>query len=123
MSLMTAGLHVPHDDRATLELWSRSTANRAGMVSRARLVLAVADGLGRTETSRRVGVSRPTVIQWRDRSAEQGLAGLDDASRSGRAKQVDEAAILAATLDSPPDRLGVTHWSTRLLGAHLGVSD
>jgi hypothetical protein len=32
-------------------------------------------------------------------------------------------AIVQATLDPPPERLGVTHWSTRLLGAHLGVSN
>ncbi len=51
------------------------------------------------------------------------MAGLDDAPRSGRPKEVDEAAILAATLDPPPERLGVTHWSTRLLGTHLEISD
>ena len=29
--------------------------------------------------------------------------------------------IIAATLDPPPDRLGVTHWSTRLLADFLGI--
>jgi hypothetical protein len=28
-----------------------------------------------------------------------------------------------ATLEPPPARLGVTHWSSRLLGAALGVSN
>jgi hypothetical protein len=36
---------------------------------------------------------------------------------------VDDAAILAATLDPPPERLGVTHWSTRLLARELRVGD
>ena len=36
---------------------------------------------------------------------------------------VDEAAVVAATLEPPPDRLGVTHWSTRLLAAELGISN
>ena len=80
MSFMTAVLQVPDDDRATLEMWSRSTAIRAGLVTRARIVLACAEGMGTTETARRLGVSRPTVIQWRDRYAEHGLAGLDDAA-------------------------------------------
>ena len=35
----------------------------------------------------------------------------------------DEDAIVAATLNPPPESLGVTHWSTRLLAAHLGVGD
>jgi transposase len=68
-------------------------------------------------------VTRPTVIKWRDRFAAHGLAGLDDEPRSGRPKTVDDAAIIAATLDPPPERLGVTHWSTRLLARHLGVGD
>ena len=35
---------------------------------------------------------------------------------------VDEVAVVSATLEPPPERLGVTHWSTRLLGAELGIS-
>jgi transposase len=31
--------------------------------------------------------------------------------------------VVAATLKPPPKKYGVTHWSTRLLAAHLGVSD
>jgi transposase len=63
------------------------------------------------------------VIKWRDRFAERGLAGLGDAPRSGRPKTVDDSAIIAATLDAPPETLGVTHWSSRLLGRHLGIGD
>ena len=123
MSLMTHSLQVSDEDRATLRAWSRSTAIRAGLVTRARIVLASADGHGTSEVSRRVGVSRPTVIQWRNRYAAEGLAGLEDAARSGRPAHVDEDAIVAATLSPPPDSLGVTHWSTRLLAVHLGVGD
>jgi hypothetical protein len=32
------------------------------------------------------------------------------------------AEILATTLTPPPQVLGVTHWSSRLLGAELGIS-
>ena len=68
-------------------------------------------------------MTRPTVIKWRDRFAEHGLAGLGDEPRPGRPKTVDDSAIIAATLDPPPDSLAVTHWSSRLLGKHLGVGD
>ncbi|HEU4514573.1 MAG TPA: IS630 family transposase, partial [Nocardioidaceae bacterium] len=43
--------------------------------------------------------------------------------RSGRPKTVDDAAIVARTLEPPPKRLGVTHWSTRLLAQELGCGD
>jgi len=63
------------------------------------------------------------VIQWRGRYAKDGLDGLHDAPRSGRPKTIDDSDIIAATLEPPPDRLAVTHWSTRLLGSVLGISD
>jgi hypothetical protein len=71
-----------------------------------RIVLAVAAGAGTSEAARLVGVSRPTVIKWRDRFAARGLSGLEDEARSGRPKTVDDAAIIAATLEPPPARLG-----------------
>jgi transposase len=36
---------------------------------------------------------------------------------------IDRRKVVAATLKPPPKKYGVTHWSTRLLAAHLGVSD
>jgi hypothetical protein len=43
-----------------------------------------ADGVSSTEIADRVGVSRPTVIDWRARYQRSGIAGLDDDPRSGR---------------------------------------
>ena len=110
-------------DRATLESWTRSSTISAGQRERAEIVLAVADGTGVSGASRTLGVSRPTVIKWRDRFTADGVAGLDDRPRSGRPKTIDDAQIIAATLDPPPGSLSVTHWSTRLLGRYLGISD
>ena len=110
-------------DRATLEYWTRCSTLSAGHRERARIVLAIADGAGTSATARMIGVSRPTVIKWRERFAALGLAGLDDRPRSGRPKTIDDAQIIAATLESPPASLAVTHWSSRLLGRYLGISD
>ena len=123
MALLTAEVQIPDEDHATLVSWSRSTSIRAGLVTRAKIVLSAGEGLGTSAISSKLGVSRPTVIQWRERYALDGLSGLGDADRSGRPKTVDDAVIIAATLDPPPDRLGVTHWSTRLLAAELKVGD
>ena len=106
-----------------MESWTRSSTVSAGRAERARIVLSVAGGLGTSGAARELGVSRPTVIKWRDRFAEQGIAGLGDEARSGRPKTIDDAAIIAATLEPPPGKLAVTHWSSRLLAAHLGIGD
>lgn len=71
----------------------------AGHVEPDRIVLAVADGAGTSGAARQVGVSRPTVIKWRDRFAGLGLPGLADEPRSGRPKTVDDAAIASSDLD------------------------
>ena len=116
-------LTLSDEDRATLESWTRCQTIRAGHAERARVLLAIADGAGTSATARLVGVSRPTVIKWRDRFLAFGLAGLDDQPRSGRPKTIDDAQIIAATLEPPPASLAVTHWSSRLLGKHLGIGD
>src|SRR5579884_492357 len=121
---MTSSVLVLSDpDRVTLESWTRCSTVSAGQRERAEIVLAVAGGAGVSGTARTLGVSRPTVIKWRDRYTTAGIEGLADRPRSGRPKTIDDAQIIAATLDPPPESLAVTHWSTRLLAAHLGVSD
>jgi hypothetical protein len=114
---------ISDEDRARLESWTRSSTVSAGQRERAEIVLAVAAGAGVSSTARSLGVSRPTVIKWRDRFAADGVDGLADLARSGRPKTTDDAQIIAATLEPPPESLGVTHWSSRLLGRHLGIGD
>ena len=89
------------------------------------MVLLAADGMPNAEIARTVGVSRPTVIGWRDRYERGGIAALDDEQRSGRPQQIDEIEVVVATLANggrPPPRLGVTRWSARFLAGELGIS-
>src|SRR5215211_848908 len=116
-------LALREGDRERLAKLTRSRSVRAGMVQRARIVLFAAEGLSNTEIAQRVGASRPTVNAWRDRYASSGLAGLEDHPRSGRPRTINHAGIVTATLTPPPKKLGVTHWSTRLLAKHLGIGD
>jgi transposase len=69
-------------------------------------VLLADEGLSNTEIATRVGVSRPTLIHWRDRYAEGGLVALADRRRSGRRRRVDEAQIVATTLNRRPSGWG-----------------
>jgi transposase len=119
---VAARLEVREKDRETLVSWTRSSSVRAGLARRARIVLLAGEGVPNVEIAERVGVSRPTVNLWRDRYATGGLAGLRDEPRSGRPRRVDEAEVVVRTLEPPPQRLGITHWSSRLLGRELGIS-
>src|ERR687886_1086185 len=110
-------------DRAELERLTRSSSVRAGLAQRARILLLAADGVGNTEIAERVGVARQTVLTWRARYRDGGLAGLNDIPKPGKPKQIDPRRIIAATLKPPPKSLGVTHWSTRLLGVRLKVGN
>jgi transposase len=119
----TIDVQMPVEDRAELGRWLRSPSLRAGLAQRARIVLLAADGVGTNEIVERVGVSKPTVIAWKKRYAEGGIGGLADRPKPGRPAQVDEVAVVLATLEPPPDKLGVTHWSSRLLAEQLGISN
>jgi hypothetical protein len=63
-------LTISDEDRATLTTWTRSSTVPAGHGERAAIVLTCAEGAGTSDAARRLGVSRPTVIKWRDRFAE-----------------------------------------------------
>jgi len=118
-------LRLRDGDRARLEAVTRASTAPAGVVQRARIVLLAADGMSNTEIAERTSSSRPTVVKWRGRYAEAGIDGLGDLPRPGRAPEIDEIEVLAETLadkGNPPAELGVTHWSSRLLAARLGIS-
>ena len=100
----------------------RSSTVEAGLAQRARIVLLAAEGLPNAEIARRVGMTRPTVIQWRNRYEAGGISALGDLDRPGRPPVIDDVAVVVATVQAPPEALGVTHWSARLLGKHLGIS-
>jgi transposase len=118
-----AALGLRDGDRERLVSMTRSTTTRAGLAQRARLVLLAADGVSNTAISALVGLSRPKVIAWRQRYQRSGIGGLADAERPGRPREIDHAAIVSATLKPPPKKLGVTHWSSRLLAAQLGIGN
>jgi transposase len=120
---LTVSVEVAPRDREVLASWVRAPSIRAGLAQRARIVLLAADGLGTNEIVRRTGVSKPTVISWKRRYAAEGIGGLEDRPRPGKPRTTDDVAVVLATLEPPPERLGVTHWSSRLLAAELGLSN
>ena len=126
MPASAAALPVSPGDLAVLRRWANAAQAPATLVQRSKILLLAAEGVANSEIAERLGVSRPTVIAWRKRYAGEGLTGqLADRLRRGRPQTVRRdrrAEILATTLIPPPAVLGVTHWSSRLLGAALGIS-
>ena len=126
-------LTVRDQDRTELERRARSKSAPARIVQRARIVLSSAQGLTGPQIAERVGCTEPTVVLWRRRYAEHGIAGLVDAPRPGGPVSVMTpeviAQVLADSVTPPPEALraqGVTHWSARRLadwlGRHRGIA-
>jgi len=69
-------LHV--GDEPKLSSLVRSSSVEAGLAQRARIVLLAAQGVSNTAIAATVGVSRPTVILWRTRYVQAGIAGLQN---------------------------------------------
>src|SRR5829696_4380055 len=115
---------VPEADRRELQRRARSKGAPARVVERARIVLLSAEGVPGMQIAARVGCAEPTVVTWRHRYAEAGLAGLSDLPRPGSPSPLPEALrdrVLELTLTEPPTRFGATHWSSRLLATALAA--
>ena len=82
---------------------ARSQTITAAAAQRARIVLLAAEGVPNAEIARRVGVSRPTVVGWRQRYAETGIAGLADLDRPGRPAVIGDADVAQFFEPLPPE--------------------
>lgn len=94
-----------------------------GIVQRAQIVLACAEGEANSSIAKRLRVTNATVGKWRKRYLEQGLEGLHDELRPGRPRTHDDervAEVINAALQTdPPDG---THWSVRSMAQETGIS-
>lgn len=116
-------LELSASERNELEAMSRSRTIAAGLAQRARVILAIADGEPYAVLGARLELSITTLTRWRKRFEAQRIAGLHDAARSGRGDRLTpemEAKILALTQQTPPQPF--THWTSRRMGARLGIS-
>ena len=116
-------LTLSADDLRILRSMVRSTTLGAGLVRRARVILALHEGASYSTIVAAHGVTDKYVAKWKQRVRESGILALGDAPRSGRPDRLDprvEAKILALTQEAPPAPL--THWTTRRMATRVGVS-
>jgi transposase len=118
-----AAIELTDEEQRDLRAVLRTPSASQQQAIRARIVLRAAEGVTNTQIARELGVSLPTVGLWRRNFCERRLAGLVDAPRSGRPREIDDdevQRVVAKTLEPPPD--GSTHWSVRRLAAATGIA-
>ena len=114
---------LSEEHRRKLESWSRGRATPARLVQRARIVLMAAEGSENIDIAGEVGTDRQTVGRWRTRFAKEGIAGIER-DRPGRGRKATKRQSLAAAIIHKTTRekpRNATHWSTRTLGAEMGI--
>ena len=120
-----ASVVLTGEEREALRRLVRRRGAGQAAVMRARIVL-VADAepdATNKAIAARLGVSRQSVITWRQRFLAHRLEGLVDAPRGGAPRQVGDTAVeamITLTLETQPE--GATHWSTRAMAQRVGMS-
>ena len=112
------------EEKAQLLSLAKSRSLPHGLVRRARIVLACAEGESNISIARRMHLNKATVANWRKRYLMDGIEGLHDELGRGRRRTYEDervAETLKIALQTKP-RDGSTHWSVRALGEETGIS-
>jgi transposase len=115
---MSQPITLRPEQRELLEGWVRASTSPQRLVRRSQIVLLAAEGISNCEIARRLRVSRPAVLRWRDRFLSEGPETLQrDKPRPGptstRLSAERVRAVVEATLHTKPRNR--THWSLRTM--------
>src|SRR5437868_9239931 len=103
--------------------WAQSRSLPAGDVFRARLILALGDGMTYDAIQQSLHTSAPTISRWKQRFEEFGIEGLEPQHKGSKPRTATpavQAKVCRKVQQKPID--GTTHWSVRKLSAEMGVS-
>jgi transposase len=113
-------------DDATLsrltELISKRTTP-SGIARRAKIILSCIQGGTVRRIAQDAHTVLSTVIRWKNRFIKHGIAGIQDAARSGRPSSINKAfkaAVLSKLSEPPPSGYG--QWDGALLAQVLNLS-
>jgi Homeodomain-like domain len=124
MRAPSPALAMTDGQREILENLAKSRTAPQREVTRAKALLYAGQGMANTAIGARLEVSPTSVVAWRERFGDEGVAKLGRV-RPGRGRKASIPAekveeIVRATLqDRPP---GETHWSCRSMAKAAGVS-
>jgi len=118
-----APLILTDEERADLTALTRRHRTAQQVARRARIILACADGRDNKTVAKDMKASAAMVGRWRWRFGAERLNGLYDEPRPGAPRRITDAQVervVTQTLESTPR--AATHWSTRAMAKHLGLS-
>lgn len=116
-------LTLTDEERETLQRWVQRRTTAQALAQRARLILAAAEGASNDALVARLHLTPQTVSKWRRRFVAARLDGLLDEPRPGAPRAIGDAEVervITLTLERRPE--DATHWSTRSMAAHAGLS-
>ncbi len=118
-----ASITLADEERAALERYARRARTNRHLALRASIVLKSAEGMSDTDVAAALHTGNATVGKWRRRFIEERVDGLFERPRPGAPRKITDARIedvVAKTLETKPK--GKTHWSTRKMAKHVGLS-
>jgi transposase len=120
MRRQPANIRLTEEDANTLREWTRKGKTEHRLVERARIILLANQGRTNQQIAIELQTRTARVSKWRQRFGAQGLAGLEDAERSGKPAKYDETTEkrVLALLDQPVPK-GYSQWNGRLLAQAL----
>jgi transposase len=116
-------LTVTDDERQKLETRANRPKSTQRLATRARIVLACAEGLDNKDIADRLDINTATVGKWRRRFLDLRLDGLADEPRPGAPRTITDEIVervITKTLEEKPRT--ATHWSTRRMAEAVGLS-
>jgi len=116
-------LSLTAEQREELTRWLQSRTLPAGDVFRARLILALANGMTYKTIKRELHTTARTISRWKQRFEESGIEGLEAKHKGSKPRTATpsmQAKVCRRVQQKPQD--GSTHWSVRKLAAEIGVS-
>ena len=116
-------LTLTDDERQKLETWADRPKSTQRLATRARIVLACAEGLDNKDVAARLDINIATVGKWRRRFLDLRLDGLADEPRPGAPRTITDEIVervVTKTLEEKPK--AATRWSTRGMAKAVGLS-
>ena len=123
MPRCTELLELTETEREELTKCANSRTLPAGDVFRAKLIIALADGMTWQQIVTTLGTTKPTIARWKARFEEHGVQGLDPRHKGSQPRAATpavQARVARRVQQIPPD--GSTQWSCRKLAVDLGLS-
>ncbi len=114
---------LTEEETEKIKQWSQSRSEEARLVERAKIIRLASEGRGVPQIAEELSINEKTVRKWLKRFAEQGVAGLEDAPRSGAPTRYTpevKAQIIATALTNPRElNQPFSSWTYQRLNIYL----